>query len=92
MRHTKDTLDVFLFLSRNRVATTEELAQAFSRSRYWCVGVLKLLAESGLAHETKAFTFEAWYASEVDALRHYVATVEAPLEAREDRHGTENDS
>lgn len=91
MRHTRDALDVFLFVSRNRVVSVEELAHAFNRSRFWAVGCLKLLADASLLTDNGNATYEAWHRNELDALALYVTrTLKHEKEERE--NGTQNDS
>lgn len=88
MIHSKDTLDVFTYCVRNKIVTTEEVAGVLSRSRFWAVGMLALLEESGLIQKTlrpgydgdEGVFFEAFYADEVKALVKYTAVVSSKVE------------
>lgn len=85
LRHTRDTLEVFLYVVRNGRATTEEIATCFGRSRYWASGLLGLLVEetnllnvaTPRTHsEAEVLTYFSEYKDELEALRVYVATCE----------------
>lgn len=82
LKHTRDTLEVFLYVVRNGTVSLEELATHFDRSRYWSRGTVMLFVDDYIPSEgllrwnEERREVRAEYKDETDALKSYVAALE----------------